>query len=227
MRRALAIGLIGFALTLLSARPASAQWAYFRWLQQLSGPGKFNLNGFVVTFGCVEDRSTGQQANRENSSPAPVRYVFCDKSSRWKSVKRFMGATFATGDGTNNLEYPVGVEKLERVKASIYTVTGAYRINPYFDAGGSGGFMRFEGTPDVVVTRYTLEPFLTLRPLAFLAEDRDSVGDRVARAVEVNGALVIFPQGFRLSDFGAIAGPDWSGKTEAVFRIGIRAQFVF
>jgi hypothetical protein len=87
--------------------------------------------------------------------------------------------------------------------------------------------MRFEGTPDVVVTRYLLEPFVALRPLAFLAEDRDSTRDRFARAVEVNGALVIFPQGFRLSDFGAIAGPDWSGKTEAVFRIGIRAQFVF
>lgn len=228
MRRTIAIGLIGFAVTLLSPRPASAQWGWFRWIQELSGPGDFDLNGFVVTFGCVEGSSTAQ-GSRENHSPAPVRYVFCDKSSRWKHVKRFMGATYALGDGTNNLEYPVGVEKLERVRASIYTVTGAFRINPYVDAGGSGGFMRFEGTPDVIVTRYLLEPFVAVRPLAFLADkgDSDSARDRLARAVEFNGALVIFPQGFRLSDFGAIAGPDWSGKPEAVFRVGFRAQFVF
>ena len=225
MRRAFAIGLIGFALT-LSARPASAQWAYFRWIQALSGPGHFNLNGFVVTFGCVEDRSSAQ-ANREKSSPAPIQYVFCDKSSGWKHVKRFMGATYALGDGTNNLEYPAGVEKLERVKASIYTLMGAFRLSEYVDAGASGGFMRFTGTPDVVLTRYLIEPFFAFRPLAFLAEDRDSAADRLARAVDINVALVIFPQGFRLSDFGAIAGPDWSGKTEAVFRVGFRAQFAF
>jgi hypothetical protein len=226
MRRALAIGLIGFALTLLSARPASAQWAYFRWLQALSGPGDFNLNGFVVTFGCVENGSTAQ-TNRENSSPAPVRYVFCDKSSRWRHVKRFMGATYALGDGKNNLEYPEGVEKLERVKASIYTAMGAFRWKEWIDAGASGGFMRFTGTPDVVVTRFLIEPFVAVRPLAFLDKDPNSTADRVARAVELNLALVIFPQGFRLSDFGAIAGPEWSGKTEAVLRVGFRAQFAF
>jgi hypothetical protein len=225
MRRAIAIGLIGFAVTLLSPRPASAQWGWFRWIQELSGPGDFQLNGFTVTFGCVESRSESQ-ANRE-AGPPPVKYVFCDKSPRWRSVKRFMGASYAIGDGTNNLTYPNGTEVFERVKASIYQATGAFRINPYLDAGASGGFMRFSGTPDVVVTRYLVEPFVAVRPLAFLADDGDTARDRLARAIEFNGALVIFPQGFRLSDFGAIDGPDWSGKPEAVFRIGFRAQFVF
>jgi hypothetical protein len=138
-----------------------------------------------------------------------------------------MAVTYARGDGTNKLEYPATVQKLDRTEASIYMATGAFRFNSYIDAGGSGGFMRFSGTPDVVTTKYLIEPFVAVRPFAFLADERDSACDRFARAFEFNGALVIFPQGFRLSDFGAIAGPDWSGKPEAVFRIGFRVQFAF
>ncbi|HYN07805.1 MAG TPA: hypothetical protein VES67_10475 [Vicinamibacterales bacterium] len=228
MRRTTAIGLIGCALILLSAKPASAQWSWFRWIQELSGPGDFDLNGMTVTFGCVEDRAA-PRANADYGSGA-VRYVFCDKSPRWRYVKRFIGVTYAQGDGTNNLDYPANREKLERVKASIYLATGAFRLHPTVDVGASGGFMRFEGTPDIVVTRYLIEPFVAVRPLAFLIDeaDSDSPRDRLARAVELNAAVIVFPQGFRLSDFGAIGGPDdWSGKPETIVRLGFRVQFVF
>ena len=90
--------------------------------------------------------------------------------------------------------------------------------------------MRFAGAredrDDLWVTRFLVEPYIAVRPLAFLGED-DSALDRVARAVEFNAALTIFPQGFRLSDFGAIGGPEWSGDPEMIVRYGFRATFVF
>jgi hypothetical protein len=232
MRRATAIGLIGLALTLLSPRSASAQWSWFRWIQELSGPGDFDLNGMTVTFGCAQgasDRTSALQRNRAEVSSAAVRHLFCDKSADWRTVTRYIGVTYALGDGTNPLEYPAGREKLERVKAHLYTATGAFRVDSVVDVGASGGFMRFEGTPDVVVTRYLIEPFIAVRPIAIIPQSAERLWlDRLARAVEFNAALIVFPQGFRLSDFGAIGGvPDWNGNPETIIRFGFRAQFVF
>jgi hypothetical protein len=225
MRRALAIGLMGLALALLSPRPASAQWAWFRWIQELSGPGDFDLNGTTVTFGCV------LQDDARARVGAPYMHLFCDKGRDWKDIKRFMGVTFALGDGTNPLDYPATVEKLERVKGRLFIGTGGFRLNSAVDVGASGGFMRFAGARedrrDLWVTRYLVEPYVAVRPLAFLAEQTDSARDRVARAVEFNLALIIFPQGFRLSDFGASGGPEWSGDPETIVRVGFRANFVF
>ena len=228
MRRATAIGLIGLALILLSARPASAQWAWFKWIQELSGPGKFDLNGVTVTFGCALKKSEQPAVGGEVSSGA-VNQIFCDKSSKWRSVDRFVGLTYALGDGTNPLEYPPDREKLERVRAHLFLATGAFRLDPVVDVGASGGFMRFEGTPDVTVTRYLIEPFIAVRPIAIIPASSEKLWlDRIARSVELNMALIVFPQGFRLSDFGAIGGvPDWDGDPETIIRFGFRAQFVF
>jgi hypothetical protein len=226
MRRAIAIGFIGFGLTLFFPRPAAAQWSWFKWIQELSGPGDFDLNGVTVTFGCASGTEV-QQSPGDTSSGA-VRQIFCDKSSNWRSVKRFMGVTYASGDGTNPLEYPADREKLERVKAQLYLATGVFRADAVVDVGASGGFMRFEGTPDVVVTRFLIEPFVAVRPIAIFVEPGKAAWlDRLARAVELNGALIIFPQGFRLSDFGAIGGADLTGNPETIIRFGFRAQFVF
>ena len=225
MRRATVVGLIGLALTLLSARPASAQWSWIRWIQELSGPGDFILNGPTVTFGCFLKNDV-----RAPVGP-PYMHLFCDKGKDWRNVERFMGVTFALGDGTNPLQYPSTVEKLERVKGQLYVGTGAFRlIDGWIDVGASGGFMRFAGaredSRDIWVTRFLVEPFVAVRPLAFL--DKENVPlDRLARAVELNAAVIIFPHGFRLSDFGAIAGPEWSGDLETIVRLGFRAQFVF
>ena len=228
MRRAIAIGLIGSALNLLSARPAYAQWSWFKWIQELSGPGDFDLNGVTVTFGCAFKDTQSRAVQGEVSSGA-VNQIFCDKSANWRSVSRFIGVTYALGDGTNPLTYPADREKLERVKAQLYTATGAFRVDPVVDVGASGGFMRFEGTPDVVVTRYLIEPFIAVRPIAIIpGSDKKLWLDRLARAVEINMAMIVFPQGFRLSDFGAIGGvPDWDGDPETIIRFGFRAQFVF
>ena len=225
MRRAFAVVLMGVALTLFSPRPASAQWSWFKWIQELSGPGKFELSGTTVTFGCVVE------GDRRAEVGAPYMELFCDKGREWRQVRRFMGVSFAIGDGTNPLEYPSTVEKLERVKGQLYVGTGGFRLlEGVIDVGASGGFMRFAGARedrrDLWLTKYLVEPFIAVRPLAFLPNE--GWEDYVARAVEFNAALIIFPQGFRLSDFGAIGGrEEFSGDPETIIRWGFRATFVF
>jgi hypothetical protein len=230
MRRAIAVGLIGLGLTCLSARPASAQWAWFRYIQQLSGPGPFDLQGVTVTFGCKkEDKQPGER-DTADPGPAAYRYVFCDKAQGWEHVTRYMGVTFATGDGENNLVFPASREKLDRVDASIYLVTGAFRLHPGVDVGSSAGFMRFTATPDLVVSKFVIDPFIAVRPVGLFL-DRDRPSNKVAsffgQAIEVIGGVIIFPQGFRLTDFGAIGGPDWTGDPEMSGHIGFRFSVVF
>jgi hypothetical protein len=229
MRRVIAVGLIGLGLTFVSARPASAQWAWFRYIQQLSGPGPFDLQGVTVTFGCAEGEESGK-TDDTRAGPEAYRYLFCDKAPRWKHVTRYMGVTFATGDGENNLVFPASREKLERVRASIYLVTGAFRLHPGVDVGSSAGFMRFTATPDVVVSKYVIDPFIAVRPVGlFLTRQgtSDKVASFFAQAIEVNAGVIIFPQGFRLSDFGAIGGPEWNGDPEISAHVGFRFSVVF
>jgi hypothetical protein len=230
MRRATAVGLIGLAMVLLSARPASAQWDWFKWIQELSGPGPFELNGVTVTFGCEIDRQAKQP---DRQSPAAYRYLFCDKANNWKTVKRFYGVTLATGDGENNLTFPAGLPKLERTTASIFLATGAFRLEEWIDVGSSAGFMRFSGTPEISVTKFVIDPFISVRPVSAIARlagrnTDNRAADFFARAFEVKGGVIIFPQGFRLSDFGAIGGPvDWEGNVEISAHIGFRITVVF
>ena len=69
MRRAFAVVLMGVALTLLLPRPASAQWGWFKWINELSGPGDFVLNGTTVTFGCVVGDNRARGCRRALHAP--------------------------------------------------------------------------------------------------------------------------------------------------------------
>lgn len=230
MRRATAIGLIGLAMVLLSARTASAQWEWFKWIQELSGPGPFELNGVTVTFGC-----TGLDGEALPEGPAVSRVLFCDRNAKnWHRVKRFWGVTVATGDGENNLVFAPGDAALDRVAASIYLVRGIQRLNPAIDVGSAAGFMRFTARPGTHVTKFVIDPVVALRPFAICLPDKWSpstrakrVRDFFARAVEVNAGALIFPQGFRVNDFGAIGGPNLTGGPEVSWHAGLRISIVY
>jgi hypothetical protein len=226
MRRAIAIGLIGFAVSLLSPRPASAQWGWFRWIQEMSGPGPLALQGVTVTFGCAQ----GDVETKEAPAKAALyRYVFCDYANNWKSIKHFYGITTMWGDGENNLIFPAGHEKLERVKTSLYLGFGTLRLYPGLDVGAALGFTRFTGTPDITVTKFIINPFVAVRPVGlFLDKDKaGSLANFFGRAIEFNAGLIILPQGFHLNEFGAIGGPDWSGDPEFNGQIGLKFRIVY
>jgi hypothetical protein len=222
MRRATAIGLMGLTMIVLSARPASAQWEWFKWIQELSGPGPFVVNGPTISFSCTHRDDEGLKEFR--SAPAVYRGIQCDRIPGWTSVRTFLMLTVARGDGHNNLDYPSGREKLERVSAWLFRFAGAYRSNRFIDVGAGAGMIRLSGTPDVFVIKGFVEPFVSLRPFAALA---DGDADVLARSIDLTFAVTVFPQGFRLSDFGAIGGADLTGDPEFLPRIGIRVAFTF
>jgi len=65
MRRATASVLIGLAIVLGSARPASAQWGIIKWLEGLSGPGHFTMWSVESHFGCIKKaQPEAEQASR-------------------------------------------------------------------------------------------------------------------------------------------------------------------
>jgi hypothetical protein len=227
MRRVTAIGLIGLAMVVLSARPASAQWEWFKWIQELSGPGPFELSGVSVTFGC-----TGSNPNRVLTEGPPVyRVLFCDRNpDSWRTVKRFWGVTVATGDGKNNLVFPAGIDSLERVSASVYLVRGMARVHPAVDVGSASGFMRFTARPGITVSKFVIDPVVAFRPFAAgmtRTSTHDAALDFFARSVELNAGVFIFPQGFRVTDFGATGGPDLTGDPEISFHVGLKFSIVF
>jgi hypothetical protein len=234
MKRATVIGLMGLTMIVLSARPALAQWDWFKWIQQLSGPGPFELNGVTVTFAC-RDNGDKPQYTRDTATLAQ-RALFCDRISRgWRDVDRFLGLTIANGDGENTLIYPVTIEPKERVSAWMVRFSATKRLHELADIGSGIGYLRFSAAEDQFVVKYFFDPFVSIRPLAFLVMGRDpqstttdyKVRSFFARSVDVTGGALIFPQGFRLSDFGAIGGADLTGDAEISWHWGLRFTVVF
>ncbi len=143
-------------------------------------------------------------------------------------MKRFWGVTVAAGDGENNLIFAPDVESLERVAASAYFVRGMARLHPIVDIGSAVGFMRFTARPGITVSRFVVDPVVGFRPLAIgLPETEKRVHEFFARAVEIYVGAIIFPQGFRVTDFGAIGGPDLDGGAEVSPHAGLRISVVF
>jgi hypothetical protein len=228
MRRAAVIALTGLTMIALSARPAWAQWEWFKWIQELSGPGPFELHGATFTFGCRDD---AESVSTEDTSPLAYRGLFCDRvPHRWKSVDRFLAVTVAHGDGRNNLVYPSSVEPRERVTAWMIRLAATKRVHRTFDVGSGVGFLRFSAVQDAFVTKYYLDPYVALRPLGFLAPRSGNASgprDFLARSIDLTAGAIIFPQGFRLSDFGAIGGAELNGDAELSWHAGLRVVVIF
>ena len=220
MRRSTAIGLLALTMTVLSARPASAQYGWFKWIQELSGPGPFKVAGATVTVWCDGDDAFTQGVAKEN---VVYRKLGCDRVPfLWPTAKFFVTASAGWGKGENNLEYP---EKESNLSAVVLQVGGAFRPAKWFDVGAGVGLLRLSGAPETVSKAF-VEPFVSIRPLAGLGGPGRSVAaDSWARAVDLTLALTIFPQGFRLDDFGAVGGPNLTGSAEFlkgfVIKIGL------
>lgn len=228
MRRATVVGLMGLAMVVLSAGPAWAQWEWFKWIQELSGPGPFHLDGATITFGCRKVNAEDRLATVVPDLPGVVRVIQCDRAPReWSDVRTFMSVTVAQGQGENNLEYPASREKLAHVSAWMFRFAGTIRLNQVLDVGSGAGMFRFSGTPDVFTMKGFIEPFISLRPFGGLARPeaktrKEDILDGLARSIDVTYAMTVFPRGFYLTDFGAIGGADLNGDREFLQRFGIR-----
>ena len=220
MRRAVASGLIGLAILLCAARPASAQWKIIKWLEELSGPGNFVVNQIDVPLGC---RLKDQKDKSLDWHPFCDQNLFpragtseSDRQRAWKSVRWFLVGTVTfpwfTGTGTNPLDYPPG-EKKEHV--TVWGASGGwvYRVSEVTDLGVSTGFLSLSGSTEETTKKWVTDLYAVVRPLATL-------NSRWEQAIEVRLGAQLFPQGFINKDFGA-TGDTLTGKAEIITQVGI------
>jgi len=228
MRRAMTTGLIGLALLLTAARPASAQWNIIKWLEELSGPGHFVLNGAEVHLGCqLKGQANAETQTAATQGPAILRGLFCDQNLTtpkgsttqvWKEVRYFFAVLAAGGTGTNPLGYPAGEKK---DKVSAWTITGGpvYRLSAATDLGASVGFVRFSGSTTRSFNKFVVDPYVVIRPLVLLDHKWEQL-------LGVRLDATWYPQGFTLEDFGAISGP-LNGDGEVIFQIGLVVNLAY
>jgi len=230
MRKASAAILLALAGIVFAPRPAFAQWDWLKWLEELSGPGHFIVNGVQVTFLCTADRPDLPIAQTLKSRPAAQQVFFCDSGRNWKHVKSFWGVYGGYGrsnahDGkpSNPFTFPAGVTALPDVLLKTAAVTGTYRAHPMIDATFSVGFTNMTATPGVGVNKLTLDPSVVFRPLAWDKADKDTWWERL---IEFKVGVLLFPEGFVRQEFGATGGPDLSGKGESIWHVGFTFNFV-
>ena len=229
MRRASVIGLIGLAIVLCAARPASAQWGIIKWLEELSGPGKVVVQQFdLAHFGC-RYKDQNQQPVKVDANEFEKNLV-CDSiptqragagpyanKPLWMSVESFftvkLTTPWFTGTGTNPLGYPEG-EKRENLRMWALTGGWTYRPSEYADLGVAAGPAWLSGSTTTTTTKFVTDFTVLIRPLV-------KMGPRWNQAIGVSLTAQWFPEGFTLEDFGATSGP-LDGRTEFITQIGLK-----
>ena len=234
MRHARAVVLLVLAVLLFSPTAAFAQWNIIRWIQELSGPGPFEVNyGLDINVLCVPKENTKRAEGTDmKGHPREYRWLFCDQERfEWRNVQRYYGFAVGVGDGENNLVFPDGVTGNPKVRLYYFAARGAWRPYPLVDVGALAGMHRFSARPGVVVSRFILDPYISLRPFGLVGKnERDKAKDILARLIEFNVGVTIYPEGFKVEDFGAIStknGTLLSGNAEAIPHVGLRILFAF
>jgi len=210
MRKLVTIVILAVAVSLCTARPASAQWAFFRWLSEFD-PGPFAGAGAGYSF-CqgipAPGKSSVQGGPCENDTTRfeRIRWVFSPEVS--------FSAEVTKNSGSHHLTYPTGSSVADHMKILVTTFGFDYRIQPNVDVGAGVGFASFLGGLNTV-NKFVIAPRVLIRSNTSTGVV-SSVGLRL-------GALVV-PGGLKDSDFGATSSV-LSGKTEAVFDVSVVVSF--
>src|SRR5262245_10788854 len=191
MRKALATILLALAGVAVSVRPASAQWDWLKWLEELSGPGHFVMWGPDVTLFC---KTKAQPAGAQQITASPYKYFECDKDPRgtvpnWKQVTSFYGVRYLFGQGTNPLDYPSGVTKKSHTSAHFLSFQASRRSSSVTDLGAGVGFWRFAGAEDHAFNKVSVEGYAAVRPFATNSHRW------LERFFELRVGAIVFPEG--------------------------------
>jgi hypothetical protein len=198
MRRLAAVVLVVFGLLALPTR-AEAQ-GFWRWLEELSGPGPFHdINGFEIPLTCFEAPS-----GRQGVELLPPWRCLADSGINPKVTLSF---DIASGTGKNNLSYAPTAFTGEPgdVSARLYGFAVTYNLVPRaVDVGMLVGRLRLGSLPVVdSVTRTRLEPRLVVRPLVFGVNRDDERGRYRASWLELRLVPLILPKRFTGGDLGS------------------------
>lgn len=198
MRRLAAVVLVVFGLLALPTR-ADAQ-GFWRWLEELSGPGPFkDINGFELPVTCFETPNGSRGVEW-----LPPWRCLADSGITPKVTLSF---DLASGTGKNNLSYDPALFTREPgdVSARLYGFAVTYSVIPRaVDVGVLVGRIRLGSLPVVdSVTRTRLEPRLVVRPLVFGVSRDDEGGRYRASWLELRLVPLILPKRFTGADLGS------------------------
>jgi hypothetical protein len=182
----------------LLALPARADaQGFWRWLEELSGPGPFkDINGLELPLACYGTRDLPKA---EGWFPPWV----CLASPETHPTFT-LSFDLASGTGRNNLAYDPAVFAGEPadVNARLYGFGLTYHAaDRAVDVGVLVGRIRLGSLPVVdSVTRTRVEPRLVVRPLVFGREGRDRYR---ASWLELRFVPLILPKRFTGPDLGS------------------------
>jgi hypothetical protein len=204
MRRPFVTLILLACFQFLSPAPAHAQ--FWRWIDELSGPGSFN--GVVLPWRLV--CIGGQPPPPTLTTERRVQYVtsaVLGGSGCLLNPGALPRASLNFDTGflwahRNDLDYASSVKKT--VHMAILEPTFTFHIDPTLDndwleVGGGAGVLVMHGPAFDTFTRAFVEPIRgDFRPFANRG--------RWLRGIVVRGAVIIVPQGFDATDFGAKPG---------------------
>jgi hypothetical protein len=170
---------------------ASAQ-GWWRWIEQLSGPGPLKGPEFEVGLYCFSGSGSPALA-----SQGP----FCDTDPE-HDVKAAVRLDVAWLWGKNNLRYPAGVTVPENVRAFSWLAAVDVAAQPWLEIGAGLGSIRFSNTPADSFSKPAIEPIRVIwKPLAMKSGAADWL-----EAFQIRYRGIVLPSGFTAEDFGAVPG---------------------
>jgi hypothetical protein len=198
MSSAPAVMLMLLALMLLPARPASAQ-GWWRWLEELSGPGPLTGPEFEFTVHAITSGQGGRQGLFSDVDPKNA-----------GKVKGAIRVDVAYMWGHNNQTYAAGVSAPANVHAFAYLGAFDGAVRPWLDLGAGAGVLRFSNTPGGAFSKFALQPVRVIwKPFAMKhSTDREFV---MRQAFQIRYTGMVVPGGFDAADFGAVVGSYASG----------------
>jgi hypothetical protein len=228
MRRIGLTLLLSAMLPLLLPVHASAFW---RWLDELSGPGPFNGAEFDTRLYCFakvaprasNDTQTGEQSYRYRDGdnvrtfalPGAISHCMFGKVDRTK--RRYASFNLPISyqrTHRTNLEFDEEPDLRRRV--NVFSLRPAFWIRPArsVEVGAGFGYYRFWGTRFDGFNRVSVEPLqFDVKPVALIRDlvhgskpllgIPDSQYDQI---ISLRTAFIVFPQGFSAEDFRARPG---------------------
>jgi hypothetical protein len=182
---------------------AQAQWDWYEWLQELSGPGPFDgkrgIDLRLLCFADIEPQRGVRPIWTPSCLPTPL------QAAQFRHVSIDFGLVLLKAE-RNPLTYAAGKDPavdLRIIKSTIWW-------RPFYglEVGAGGGTLRFKGPAFDSFTRFFVEPFrVDLKPSGlgyFIRQLRDY--QVLLEAVSFRWGIMVVPDEFVAEDFGAIPG---------------------
>jgi hypothetical protein len=184
---------------------ATAQWGWWEFLENLSGPGPFNGWNIEWRVVCFPDKSSPKPADQAASTPRFVTIPGCLFNPLGTDERRRGSINIAFGileAEENNLRY---ADPAQDDEVTLTSVKSSLWWSPvrYIELGMSGGIFWFGGPAFESFWRVYFEPLqVDVKPLPWLLRS----SKKSLEILSFRAGLVLIPRGFRAEDFGALPG---------------------